>query len=218
MSTIGNENDYIDNYLKELSTRSVRYGQDYLARSLPSPLRIKRKPTHKQPEPAKEDSNKTVIKDEKPATDSFELLVKILKPASQFRITRLQLDDTILNLKQRIYQQQTIPVKQQRLLLKGKVLNDEKALGDYQMTKDTTLHLMVSKPTGASAAASSTPPSPQTEKASGTAAPGHELSSEAQSVVKSDAFWNVLEQTLDGQLNSTDAKLVLETWKKALSG
>ncbi|CAO3596795.1 unnamed protein product [Absidia cylindrospora] len=141
MSTIGNENDYIDNYLKELSTRSVRYGQDYLARSLPSPLRIKRKPIHKQPEATTEDSGKAAIKDENPTTDSFELLVKILKPASQFRITRLQLDDTILNLKQRIYQQQTIPVKQQRLLLKGKVLNDEKSLGDYQMTKDTTLHL-----------------------------------------------------------------------------
>jgi hypothetical protein len=41
MSTITNEKDFIDNYLKEISTRSVRYGQDYLARSLPSPLRIK---------------------------------------------------------------------------------------------------------------------------------------------------------------------------------
>lgn len=106
-----------------------------------------------------------------------------------------------------------IPVKQQRLLLKGKVLNDEKSLGDYQMTKDTTLHLMVSKPPAGGSPSSS---SPQTESAPAPET-SHELSSSAQSVIKTDTFWNIMEQSLGGQLNPADAKLVLETWKKSLS-
>ncbi|KAI8335006.1 ubiquitin-related domain-containing protein [Chlamydoabsidia padenii] len=197
MATINNEHDFIDNYLKEISTRSVRYGQDYLARTLPSPLLIKRKPNRKQTEATPQTTSS-----EKPTTtvDSFELVIKTLKPSSQFNITRLTLEDTILNLKQRIYQQRTIPVKQQRLLLKGKVLNDEKTLGDYNLTKDTTLHLMISKP------------------ATSPAVVDRELSSDAQATVKGDSFWKAIEQTLDGQLGAGDATLVLDTWKKALSG
>jgi hypothetical protein len=97
--------------------------------------------------------------------------------------------------------------------LKGKVLNDEKTLRDYQMAKDTTLHLMISKPTGSPAA----PSSPLDTTATTSTAADQELSSEAQTALKGDSFWKAIEQTLDGQLGAGDAKLVLDTWKKALS-
>ncbi|KAI8089928.1 ubiquitin-related domain-containing protein [Halteromyces radiatus] len=209
MSTIGNEQDYINDYLKELSTKSVRYGQDYLARTLPSSLRIKRQPIKKQTASISTptDTTQSTTANTKETGDALELVIKTLKPASQFRITRLSLDDTVLNLKQRIYQQKTIPAKQQRLLLKGKVLNDDKTLRDYQLTKDATLHLMINKATSSTAPVTSAPSSSSQTT----------LSSQAQTTVKSEAFWKSLEQTLEGKLDAADAQLVLETWKKALS-
>ncbi|CAO3621555.1 unnamed protein product [Cunninghamella blakesleeana] len=142
-TVLGNEQGFVEHYLKELSTRSVRYGQDYLSRSLPTSSRIKRQPIKKVVEETKEEASNTTEQTTTlaEAADTIELTIKILKPSSQFRITRLSLDDTVLGLKKRIYQQQTIPVKQQRLLLKGKVLSDDKPLRDYNVTKDTTLHL-----------------------------------------------------------------------------
>jgi hypothetical protein len=95
------------------------------------------------------------------------------------------------------------------------VLNDEKTLRDYQMAKDTTLHLMISKPTGSPAA--SAPSFPLETTATTSTAAEQELSSEAQTALKGDSFWKAIEQTLDGQLSAGDAKLVLDTWKKALS-
>lgn len=96
------------------------------------------------------------------------------------------------------------------------MLNDEKTLRDYQMVKDTTLHLMISKPTASPAA--SEPSSPLQATAAASTVANQELSSEAQTVVKDDSFWTAIEQILDGQLGTGDAKLVLDTWKKALSG
>ncbi|CAO3611610.1 unnamed protein product [Cunninghamella echinulata] len=174
-------------------------------------------------QPIKKDINET-IKTETSAQESsqpivgggentIELTIKILKPSSQFRITRLGLDDTILTLKQRIYQQQTIPVKQQRLLLKGKVLNDDKSLNDYNMTKDTILHLMVSKPP-ASTAASSSVPEPMDTTPVTTSTP-NELSTHAQTTLKSDTFWNAIEEVLrQHQLDTNDTQLILGKWKK----
>lgn len=41
MQSAQTELDFIKFYLEALSDKSVRYGDDYLARKLPSPLRIK---------------------------------------------------------------------------------------------------------------------------------------------------------------------------------
>jgi hypothetical protein len=41
MQSAQTELDFIHLYLETLSSKSVRYGEDYMSRSLPSPLRIK---------------------------------------------------------------------------------------------------------------------------------------------------------------------------------
>lgn len=41
MQSAQTELDFIKFYLETLSIKSVRYGEDYLSRKLPSPLRIK---------------------------------------------------------------------------------------------------------------------------------------------------------------------------------
>lgn len=41
MQSAQTELDFINLYLESLSSKSVRYGEDYMSRTLPSPLRIK---------------------------------------------------------------------------------------------------------------------------------------------------------------------------------
>ena len=41
MLVVPDESNFINQYLTELSSRSVRFGQDYTARNLPKPLKIK---------------------------------------------------------------------------------------------------------------------------------------------------------------------------------
>ncbi|KAI9482626.1 hypothetical protein BDB00DRAFT_856888 [Zychaea mexicana] len=50
MLVVPDESNFINQYLNELSSRSVRFGQDYTSRQLPKPLKIKRSPlTPSQP-------------------------------------------------------------------------------------------------------------------------------------------------------------------------
>ncbi|ORX62271.1 ubiquitin-like protein [Hesseltinella vesiculosa] len=203
MATITNEQEYIDQYLKELSTRSVRFDKDYLSRTLPDPLLVKKLPQVKHIE-----EESTTPKKRSGSDDALEISVKILKPASQFKITRLAADTTILELKQRIYQQQMVPVKQQRLLLKGKVLTDDKTLADYQMTKDTTLHLMIKAAPASTTDDAAPAATPTSQPAPAT------LSHEARQTLTSDVFWSSIQQTLEQHLSVADSELVLSQWKK----
>ncbi|CAH6419966.1 Ubiquitin [uncultured virus] len=50
--------------------------------------------------------------------------------------------DIVLNFKQRIQDQEKIPIQKQRLLNMGITMSDNRTMGDYSLKENQTLYLM----------------------------------------------------------------------------
>jgi ubiquitin len=78
------------------------------------------------------------------ATDSestsIEINIKTLE--SQVHKLRVQKSETVLNLKEKIVDVAGIPVDQQRLIFRGRVLKDDHLLSEYHLEDGYTLHLV----------------------------------------------------------------------------
>jgi ubiquitin len=55
----------------------------------------------------------------------------------------VELNYSIRNIKEIIYDKDSIPIDEQRLIFSGKQLTDDRTLSDYNVQKDSTFHLVL---------------------------------------------------------------------------
>ncbi|CAB4390204.1 unnamed protein product [Rhizophagus irregularis] len=200
------ETNFVTNFLSSLSSRPVRYPQDFAP-----PLQTRQKPTanalSSKSKKSTGKSNQEISQNAEPAQGiPIQVKIKSLKGGQTFTV-QLNNSDTVINLKEKLQPLASIPINNQRLILKGKALIDTKTLYEYGINNDTTVHLV--QKSGSASISSSTSDTISSPVSSSSAQ--EPLSSSAMEKLKDPQFWRALHTFLQGEFSQNkDANRVFQ--------
>jgi len=86
--------------------------------------------------------NQNYLEDKSILKTPIRLFVKTLTEKTLTIL--IDYNDIILNLKRKIQEREGIPIDNQRLIFDGKQLNDDRKISDYNISKESILHLILS--------------------------------------------------------------------------